>query len=86
MNESKLSQCADGLREIADGMGRLKGRIDSTFYEEEKKKNEGKERKTEGRHGYNAEAVNKAISSSNQFGPKIGGREASAIHRLLKGR
>lgn len=32
---------------------------------------------------YNKEAVNKAISSSRQ---KIGGKEAVAIHRLLKGR
>lgn len=29
MNESKLSQCADGLREIADGVGRLKTRMDA---------------------------------------------------------
>lgn len=32
---------------------------------------------------YNATAVNKAIGSSKQ---KIGGKEAKAIHRLLKGR
>jgi hypothetical protein len=38
------------------------------------------------RHGYNPIAVDKAIASSNRAGRKIGGREASAIHRLLKGR
>jgi hypothetical protein len=31
-------------------------------------------------------AVNKAISSSNRSGRKIGGKEAKAIHALLKGR
>lgn len=40
----------------------------------------------EGRHGYSAEAVNKAIASSNRFGRRIGRAEAIAIHRLLKGR
>jgi hypothetical protein len=39
-----------------------------------------------GRHGYNPDAVNKAIASSNRAGRRIGGKEASAIHRLLKGR
>lgn len=36
--------------------------------------------------GYNPSAVNDAISSSNRAGRRIGGKEASAIHRLLKGR
>jgi hypothetical protein len=40
----------------------------------------------EGRHGYCAEAVNKAIAASNRHGRRISPREASAIHRLLKGR
>lgn len=35
---------------------------------------------------YNASAVNEAIGASNKAGRKIGGKEASAIHRLLKGR
>jgi hypothetical protein len=35
---------------------------------------------------YNALAVDKAIASSSRHGPKIGKREAGAIHRLLKGR
>lgn len=35
---------------------------------------------------YNAEAVNKAIASSNRSGRCIGGKEAKLIHRLLKGR
>jgi hypothetical protein len=35
---------------------------------------------------YNQEAINKAIAASNRAGQKIGGAEASAIHRLLKGR
>ena len=35
---------------------------------------------------YNAVAVNKAIESSNRSGRKIGGKEAKAIHALLKGR
>lgn len=34
-------------------------------------------------HTYHPESVNKAIASSK---PKIGGKEASAIHRLLRGR
>lgn len=38
---------------------------------------------TIGRHGYNPEAVSKAIAN-NRTG-KIGAREASAIHRLLRG-
>lgn len=38
------------------------------------------------RHGYNPDAVNKAISASNRGGQKISGKQASAIHRLLKGR
>jgi hypothetical protein len=38
------------------------------------------------RHGYNPDAVNSAIASSNRAGRRIGGKEASAIHRLLKGR
>jgi len=41
---------------------------------------------TLGRHGYSPDAVNKAIASSNRSGRRIGGKEASAIHRLLKGR
>jgi hypothetical protein len=40
----------------------------------------------EGRHGYCAEAVNKAIAASNRSGRRIGRREAILIHRLLKGR
>lgn len=36
------------------------------------------------RHGYNPESVNNAIKN-NRTG-KIGSKEASAIHRLLKGR
>lgn len=43
-------------------------------------------RESNGRHGYNAAAVNDAIASSNRSGRRIGGKEASAIHRLLKGR
>jgi hypothetical protein len=39
-----------------------------------------------GRHGYNPTAVNQAIASSNRAGRRIGGNEASAIHRLLRGR
>lgn len=39
-----------------------------------------------GRFGYNPQAVNNAIASSNRAGRRIGGREASMIHRLLKGR
>lgn len=39
------------------------------------------------RHGYNPDAVNKAISAQNRSGRgRIGGKEASMIHRLLKGR
>jgi hypothetical protein len=39
------------------------------------------------RHGYNPGAVNDAIASQNRSGRgKIGGREAKAIHALLKGR
>ena len=37
-------------------------------------------------HRYSAEAVNKAIASSNRAGRKIGGKEARLIHALLKGR
>lgn len=37
-------------------------------------------------HGYNADAVNAAIASSNRAGRRIGGKEASMVHRLLKGR
>lgn len=40
----------------------------------------------EGRHGYCAEAVEKAIAASNRAGRRIGRAEANAIHRLLKGR
>lgn len=39
-----------------------------------------------GRFGYNPQAVNNAIASSNRHGRKIGGREARMIHALLKGR
>lgn len=39
-----------------------------------------------GRNDYNPQAVNNAIASSNRAGRRIGGKEASAIHRLLKGR
>jgi hypothetical protein len=39
------------------------------------------------RHGYNPDAVNSAIAAQNRSGRgKVGGREASMIHRLLKGR
>jgi len=38
------------------------------------------------RHGYNAAAVDNAIASSNRHGRKIGNREASMIHALMKGR
>jgi hypothetical protein len=34
---------------------------------------------------YSEEAVSKAIASSNRSGRKIGGKEAKAIHKLLKG-
>lgn len=40
----------------------------------------------ERRSSYNPDAVNKAIASSNRSGRRIGSKEASAIHRLLKGR
>jgi hypothetical protein len=40
----------------------------------------------EGRHGYNAAAVQNAIEASNRHGRRIGRKEANAIHRLLKGR
>lgn len=39
-----------------------------------------------GRHGYNPDSVNKAIGNASRYQGKVGGREASAIHRLLKGR
>jgi hypothetical protein len=40
-----------------------------------------------GRHGYSPDAVNSAIAAQNRSGRgKIGGREAKAIHALLKGR
>lgn len=39
-----------------------------------------------GASGYNRESVNQAIASSNRAGRRIGGKEASAIHRLLRGR
>jgi hypothetical protein len=39
-----------------------------------------------GRHGYSPDAVNNAIAASNRAGRRIGGKEAAAIHRLLKGR
>jgi hypothetical protein len=39
-----------------------------------------------GRREYNEGAVNKAIAASNRAGRKISGREAKAIHALLKGR
>jgi hypothetical protein len=35
---------------------------------------------------YSAEAVDKAIASSNRSGRRIGRQEARAIHSLLKGR
>ena len=35
--------------------------------------------------GYDPEAVNKSIQSSNRSGKKIGGKEARAIHSVLKG-
>lgn len=38
-----------------------------------------------GRHGYNPESVQKAIEG-NRAGGKIGAKEGSAIHRLLRGR
>jgi hypothetical protein len=41
---------------------------------------------TQGRHGYNAAAVQSSIDSSNRHGRKIGGREAKMIHALLRGR
>lgn len=40
----------------------------------------------EGRHGYSAAAVDKAIAASNRAGKRIGKREAQLIHSLLKGR
>jgi hypothetical protein len=40
----------------------------------------------EGRHGYCAEAVQQAIEASNRAGRRIGKREQTLIHRLLKGR
>lgn len=40
----------------------------------------------EGRHGYSADAVSKAIQASNRAGRTIGTKEARAIHRLLRGR
>lgn len=36
--------------------------------------------------GYNGEAVDNAIASSNRSGRRIGGKEAKLIHALLKGR
>lgn len=44
------------------------------------------QRTSEGRHRYNAQAVQKAIESSNRSGRKISSKEARAIHSLLKGR
>ena len=39
-----------------------------------------------GRHGYRADSVDAAIAASNRAGRRIGGREARAIHALLRGR
>lgn len=36
--------------------------------------------------GYCAAAVDKAIAASNRAGRRISGKEANAIHALLKGR
>jgi len=41
---------------------------------------------TVGRHGYNPESVDKAINSASRHQGKVGGKERSAIHRLLRGR
>jgi hypothetical protein len=40
----------------------------------------------EGRHGYCADAVQKAIDASNRHGRHIGKREQTLIHRLMRGR
>jgi hypothetical protein len=48
--------------------------------------NDARETLGEGRPGYNEDAVNKSIASSNRSGRKIGSREARMIHSLLKGR
>lgn len=41
---------------------------------------------TIGRHGYNPESVDKAINNASRYQGKVGGKERSAIHRLLRGR
>jgi hypothetical protein len=72
---------------IADACSVIEKRMDAYAAKHcadgEGEKPKPKEPQTEGRHGYNPEAVNKAIGSSRQ---KIGGKEARAIHALMRGR
>lgn len=75
--------------ESMSGIGVTPGRMssaDAAAHETLRSDRLATERASEGRHGYNRDAVNNAIASSNRAGRRIGGKEANAIHRLLRGR
>jgi hypothetical protein len=68
--------------------GSQHGEYDPNDYYEESEDSQGRisSRPKNIEPRYSEVAVNKAISSSNRSGRKISGKEAKAIHSLLKGR
>jgi len=72
----------------ADGGSQMKDDYDPEDFYGEREDSDGRIRSyvKNDKPRYSEVAVNKAISSSNRSGRKISGKEAKAIHALLKGR
>lgn len=58
----------------------------SAYGHHQTKAQKGAVRNPNGRHGYNPDSVEHAISASERRGGKVGTRERRAIHGLLRGR
>lgn len=73
----------DDVRSVMESKCKKGCECDKCSCEKEEK---GEKEEKEMKEGYNKDAVDNAIASSNRSGKKIGGREAKMIHALLKGR
>ena len=76
----------DDVRSVMESKCKKGCECDKCSCEKEEKGEKEEKNEKEMKEGYNKDAVDKAIASSNRSGKKIGGREAKMIHALLKGR
>jgi len=86
MAEKPSSEVMDCLMDVSRRLDGLHERLDARDTKRKDAEGENKPAaKPPFEHKYNEESVNKGIAASNRRGQKIGGKEAKAIHGLLKG-